>query len=411
MTGLVELLKNKDSIDSHERGTQSILVFGSEGFRDFVEEAYRFEGLTEPDGISLFDVDLEYKLANAKARFLVLDLTDSSDLLQDIAAKSHVIPTEMGVLVVGGEDKISVERHMRTLGYYYTFFNTDKVSFINSVHRVRESIVSTSSHELRRQAKRMAVVGTRGGNGTTLVATLLSKIMSEVHNSHCVLVDQSTMTGNLDVLIGLKHFSKRDLVLGNLSSAMDTGAAMSLTQRVAPRLSVLAMQSSELDGVKLKEYCRSLYLQVGTACHFIIEDVMYGLLSQRDVQLFSKDYDIVVLVLEPSIESLREAAKIRNEIKEQNKAIRILLVVNYTKPEATYVLTLPEIEEVLKASIDIVIPFEARLMQMLIDRENILNQKGKLSAPLQALAKLILGISIANSNTSWSLKRLLRKRT
>lgn len=66
MAGLVELLKSKDSAESGERGLQSLLVYGSEDFRGFVEEAYRFEGLTEPDCLSLHDIDLEYKLASAR---------------------------------------------------------------------------------------------------------------------------------------------------------------------------------------------------------------------------------------------------------------------------------------------------------------------------------------------------------
>lgn len=410
MAGLVELLKSKDSVESQERGLKSLLVYGSEDFRGFVEEAYRFEGLTESDCISLHDIDLEYKLANATARFLILDLTESTNVVQEIATKSHVLPTGVGILVVGSEDKITVERHMHTLGYHYTFFSAEKESFIDSVKKAQKLHGSTSDYDLRRQAKRIAVFGTKGGSGTTLVATQLSKCLSQAHNSHCVLVDQSMMAGNLDVFMGLKNFSKRNLAAGSLSSAMDAGSAMSLAQKVAPRLSVLAMQSSELDALKLKEYCRSLYPQVGTSCHFIIEDVMYGLASLDDLQLFSKEYDMVVLVLEPSIESLREASKIRNELKEQNRALRILPVMNHTKPESAYVLTLQDIEQVLQVPVDTVVPFEARLMQMLIDHEDILKQTGKLSSPIQALVRSILGLGQISTKPSLSWKRFLRNR-
>lgn len=119
----------------------------------------------------------------------------------------------------------------------------------------------------------------------------------------------------------------------------------------------------------------------------------------------------MVLVLEPSIESLREAAKIRNKLKEQNGALRILSVVNHTKPESTYVLTLQDIEQVLQVPVDTVIPFEARLMQMLIDHEDILNQKGKLPSPIQALARAILGLSPVSRKPSLSLKRILGNRS
>ncbi|NOH36010.1 hypothetical protein [Vibrio chagasii] len=409
MVELADLLNSKDLSDSVTSGFQSLLVFDSEDFQRFVEEAFRFEGFDVPICVPLGDSNIENKLANARAKFLILDLTGSEDLQSDISAMSHVIPTGMNVLVVGMEDKISVERDMRQLGFHYTFWFNDKVNLIESVKNAELNWRGTAETSRYRQAKRIALLGTRGGVGTTTLSAFLAKCLSEVHSSHCVIVDQNNFGGHFDVVLGAKHAGKKELASGSTGTAMDASAAMSLTQKINSRLSLLSMQSSELNALEMKDYSRGLYPQIGTACHFIIEDAAQGLLAKEDLRFYAKEIDILVLVIEPSLESLRQASKVQAILQEEKSRIRLLTVVNYTKPNNAYTVSVQEIESVLRSSVDVCIPFEPRLAQLLMDKGSILTQTWPLTGSIMSLVRSVLGIKRTDESTRFSLKKLLQR--
>ncbi|MCB5362009.1 hypothetical protein CSB62_23780 [Vibrio splendidus] len=409
MMELVDLLNSKDTNDSVTSGFQSLLVFDLDGFQCFVEEAFRFEGFDIPLSLSLGDPDIEYKLANAREKFLILDLTGSEDLQSDVSAMSHIIPTDMNVLVVGVEDKMSVERDMRTLGYHYTFWSTDKLSFIESVKLAKLSQQGNTEPSRYRQAKRIALLGTRGGVGTTTLSALLAQCLSDSHNSHCVIVDQNTFGDHFDVVLGAKHAGKKELAFDSIGTVMDASAAMSLTQKINSRLSLLAMQSSELSALEMKGYFRELYPQIGTACHFIIEDATQGLVAREDLRFYAKEIDILVLVIEPSFESLRQASKVQAILQEEKSRVRLLTVVNYSKPNNAYAVSLKEIESVLRTSVDVCVPFEPRLAQVLMDKGNILSQTWPLTDSVISLVHSVLGIKQVVKSPKFSLKKLLHR--
>ena len=409
MMELADLFNRKDSSDGVISGFQSLLVFDSDDFRCFVEESFRFEGFDTPLCLSLGDSNIENELANARAKFLILDLTGSEDLQSDVSAMSHVIPTDMNVLVVGVEDKMSVERDMRVLGYHYTFWSIDKASFIESVKRAKPSQQGTSEPTRHRQAKRIALLGTCGGVGTTTLSAFLAQCLSSVHNSHCVIVDQSTFGSYFDVVLGVKYVDKKELAFSSIGTYMDTSAAMSLTQKITPRLSLLTMQSSELNALEMKGYSRGLYPQIGTACHFIIEDAAQGVVAREDLRFYAKEIDILVLVIEPSLDSLRQASKVQAILQEEKSQIRLLTVVNYIKPNNAYVVSLQEIESVLRTSVDVCVPFEPRLAQLFMDKGSILTQTWPLTESVMSLAHTVLGIKQTVKSTKFSLKKLLQR--
>ena len=237
----------------------------------------------------------------------------------------------------------------------------------------------------------------------------MAKCLREVHSSHCVIVDQNNFGGHFDVVLEAKDEGKKALGSGSTGTAMDASAAMSLTQKITSRLSLLSMQSSELNALEMKDYSRGLYPQIGAACHFIIEDAAQGLLAREDLRFYAKEIDILVLVIEPSLESLRQASKVQAILREEKSRIRLLTVVNYTKPNNAYTVSVQEIESVLRTSVDVCIPFEPRLAQLLMDKGSILTQTWPLTGSITSLVRSVLGIKRTDESTRFSLKKLLQR--
>ncbi|TOO92001.1 chromosome partitioning protein ParA, partial [Vibrio parahaemolyticus] len=73
---------------------------------------------------------------------------------------------------------ISTLRSLKDMGFYYVFWPVNKQEIADFLIHVNKNLKTFSGVSQKRKAKRVAVVGSKGGVGTSLITTELSSLLS-----------------------------------------------------------------------------------------------------------------------------------------------------------------------------------------------------------------------------------------
>ncbi|WED26084.1 AAA family ATPase [Vibrio sp. DW001] len=395
MFDLVDILK-KDSAhgdDGPKDEITSVLFYQTDKCQALVKEAYRFEGLVTPAIVQNNDENIKEHVRNESIEIVIVELNESNNVSQDAERISHLLPNDASVIVIGSEDAISTIRNLKGMGFYYLFWPITKHELIEFVVSVHENRNKNKGLGKKRKAKQISVIGSKGGVGTTLICSEIAYLLSEDKKSSCVLVDNDYQGGNIDIMLGMEKFEKRQIRPGAFATTLDNTSAQGMLIKHNKLLSVLSLTSESLANAEIKEYTKTVVEHIAADCNFIIDD-----LSSIARQNFNKEEvvelsDSVILVLEPTVSSLRDAARIKQQLEDQNQEsnMRVFVVLNYCLPTSSGTITLKEVEKYLRREVDVIIPFVKQLDALVLERKRISKIGGKAEKGLRRLVSLIVG--------------------
>ncbi|SPY31269.1 hypothetical protein [Photobacterium damselae] len=204
-------------------------------------------------------------------------------------------------------------------------------------------------------------------------------------------MDSSFLGGNLDIMLGLKQFKKRHIALGALTASLDETYASSMTQKVNDMLSLLAIESNELDNNQMKDYSRELSNELSHQVNFIIEDLSNSNISQSDFDYVALNIDTLIIVTEPSVSSVRAAANLIHQLEEKNSSVRCILIVNNVRPEKSATVSMSEIEKLLHKKINVECAYEQSLCDEILRGKSIYKQSFDISKKINIVTSLLLG--------------------
>lgn len=410
MLNIVDLLKlkNDDAVEKQE--TFSAVLFNQTlECKELVEEAFRFEGITTPATLENTDENIRRHVRESSIEVVLVDLNRSHNVAKDMERISHLLPNHASVIVIGCEDAISTIRNLKKMGFYYLFWPITKVELVDFVKHVYENRKQQAGLGKNRIAKKVAFWGTKGGAGTTLLTSEVALILSNLKNSSCVVVDHHFAGGDIDIFLGIPDFEKRAVQKGGLTANMDFNYATSMTKKVNDMLSVLSIESPELNESELKDYIRIFATELASQNNFILEDLSRSVNSKKDLLYVSQECDIFVLIIEPSVSSVREAGRIISALDKIGSPLRCILVMNYTRPELSATITRAEVEKCLGQKIDIVCDFDKTASKEIISGKHIYQLNNALSNQFHKLTSLILGQQNV-SVTRFSIKQLFKSK-
>lgn len=398
MFDLVDVLnKNKSKIEAKHEKLNSVLFYQTDVCRQLVKEAYRFEGISSPTAIENIDNKIKDHVADAHIEICLIELNNSNDVAKDAKRIRHLLPNDASVIIIGCEDAISTIRNLKAMGFYYLFWPVTKQELIDFVNNVNENRTRNTGLGQNRQAKQISLIGSKGGVGTTLLTAEIAHLLTSEKKASCLVVDHNYSGGNLDIMMGLKQFNKRKIQSGLLASGLDTASAQSLVSKVNSRLSVLALEASDLNNLELKDYTRAVVKEVAKSASFIIEDLAATPDSEPELRRLVGLCDCIVVVIEPTVASLRDAARITTQITQAQSnsttagELRIITVLNYRLPDKLASVSLQEVEKFTGKPVDIIIPYEEKVDQILLEGLKIAETKSKMASQLKALSSLLLG--------------------
>ncbi|WP_028113701.1 AAA family ATPase [Ferrimonas kyonanensis] len=375
------------------------LFYQSPEVHELIEEICRFEGWPAPE----CQRESHSRIAVDKLQDLViLELNQSNDVVADARRFASQMPNKSGIVVVGKENAITTLRELKAMGFYYLFWPVDKKEFTDFLRHVHSNQKKFSGVSQNRKAKRISVIGTRGGTGTTLIATELASALAG-SGAETLLVDHKYLNSNIDIILCRKDIIKTDVKnIAVQLHELDEDAAFSYLTPISKRLHLLGLTGNRPQK-DLMEFSHSIGDLLLRRTNFIVEDYSASVDFPLDVAVLAKRSDMVVLVLEPSVTSLRNAQRIMEQLGKitlpNGAETRLLTVVNYHRPDGAFSLNLQEMQQFLEAEIDIVIPFNKQFAHMVLEGRRLHKQESGKQKPLTALYQLING-QLAPSRTS-----------
>lgn len=298
---------------------------------------------------------------SASPHVLFVDLSESGDPISDINGLAEVCEPGTVVIATGQINDVRLYRDLLASGiqdYLLKPLNADQLrdSFLMAQSMLAAPKQGDAAHDKPRHL--MAVVGTRGGSGASMVATSLAWMIANEANKHTALLD-------LDV-----HFGSDALTLDvepgrGLIDAVDSPSRIdglfierSLV-RASEKLSLLSAEAPLNQPVitdgsaffQLEEELRNAFEVT------IVDIPRHVLLPSPHLVA---ETGTIILVTEITLAAARDTIRLLAWFKQNAPRARVLLVGN--KVFATGgEMTRKEFEASVERAIDIIIPNDPRL--------------------------------------------------
>lgn len=408
MFDLVDVIKSHSDKPDSENLHTMVLFHQSEECKSFVEEACRFEGLELPKTLVNNDKNIHEHARENSSCTIIIELTRSQNVSEDMRRISHLLPNNTSVIVVGTEGTICTIRNLKTLGFHYLFWPACQEEFVELLHNLRPTQANNVKLSPTRKAKNIAILGAKGGVGTSFFASQLAQNLAEKHNSSCVVADYNFTGGNLDILLNVENFSKRNVSSAEVSTTLDTTYAMSMTQDVNKLLSLLSIESDTLNEPEMRDILRTVINALSSQFNFIVEDFSSTSSCKEQLEYIAKNADIVLLVMDKTVSSLREAKRLLDALKSHNSIARHITILNNTRPEKAATVSDQEVKSFLEESPDITCAYESGLSQAILNAKALNTQRLQVNNTVEQLTSLVLGKPYTK-RSAIKLKQWLKK--
>jgi pilus assembly protein CpaE len=283
---------------------------------------------------------------------LIIDISGQDRPLQILTELCDVIEPATRLLVLGDTDDVDLYRHIiRNTGAIDYIFKPITLEMIGRQLApliTRQSLAGDSA----RGGRVIAVMGARGGVGTSMVAANLAWRLGVDSNRHTVLIDADIHAGIMPDILGGKINSQLINLLEDGESIMPTSIE-DITQPISSRLHLLSGRlSTQCNFAYTSGTAQTLIEALRLRYNFVVMDIPYlPLLSHRELLELAHHR---LIVFDPSLASLRDTLRLLALSNGPRRLQRPTLLLNRDQRPGS--LGRKQMEEGLKRKIDVVIP-------------------------------------------------------
>lgn len=319
-----------------------LLAFVNASNHDAVNEAARELGYAN-NQVAAGNVNdaVAYLKANASPELLLVEIGNAEEAPAQLDALADVVNPLTKVFVAGKTDSIRFYQWLSDLGIEgYLLLPFTAAEFKQAIAKgsMRPKEGAQKAADVPR--KLVAVMGARGGVGTTLIATNLAAILARTHHQPTGLIDLDSHFGTVSLSFDLEPsrgmrdaFEKPDRVDGLFLERVMIKPfdGLSILSAEEPLNEAITIQpnAGELVFAALREKFPLLVVDVPRQMNPLTRYV----LSMADV---------VVMVADPLIGSVRDALRVKDYVVDSCKRPAPLLVVNRVGLSAANELTVKE---------------------------------------------------------------------
>jgi pilus assembly protein CpaE len=342
-------------------------------------------------------------LSNTRSpRILVVDISDVDLPVSEVHHLADVCEPGVNVIVIGTRNEVGLYRDLQQAGvadYIVKPLTANLIAkALSTIKRGTEPAQIS-----RKLGKLIAFVGARGGVGTSTLAVNLSWYLANRQGRRVALVDLDLHTGMCNLMLNLAPSSGLHDALEN-PLRVDSLFLERTMALHGERLFVLGSQESLEQGLdfpgsavdKLIEVLREQF-------HYVVVDIPR---SPSAISLrVSEIADARVIVVDQTLASIRDAARIGHMRSLDGGERRDLFVVNRKGEGGRHGLTVEEVAGALERRLSCIVPFQpAPLAAAAADGIVPAAQKGRFADAIGELAAEISGQRVA-SKSRWSLFR------
>lgn len=390
MASLFDDLLKKEKKESETEPRMALLV-QTEKCKSFVLQTFRFGGLAEPKVSE--NTEEFFKKLKGHTCPIVIELPENENVFEYLDKITHQLSSENEIVLLGYDNSISTQRKLAQEGYYYLFLPSTDDELLELLKKVKTDISCSIKIGKKRAAKRVSVLGVKGGVGSSFVCASIASAFTLSMDIKTLLVEYKFASGNLDIFLAKKNLKKREVSSAIQTAIIDESYARTFVEKVNPNLSYLGITSKTITSNLLLEYTELMTKEIASDYRVIIKDYSNAVMSPFEVQQTISNSECLVLVFDATLSSLREVIKIMKMLKNDAlKDTSVFLVLNQKSSPTFNAISQEQVEKHLQVKLDIVIKFDKKLEQAItagksIDDSGLIKQPG-----ISFLKNAILGI-------------------
>lgn len=383
--------------DEQDPGSTIQVFYHSQECQHSLQEACQSEGMGAPASEAVNADELHSQIKNLKASLIFIETDTNTEKLA--TSLCHMASRSNDIVLIGQDDSISLIRKLASLGFYYLLWPASRQDIVELLRSLRSDRALDKRPQSARTAMRIAVVGMKGGCGSSLVAVETATNLIEETSQPVLLVDHNYHDSNLHILLGKpslnrKRIDSQTLASFDNSQAVDSIQAQSQLVRIQTNLNYFGLDNTSSETRKLWSFSQSV-LESQTREHsFIVEDypspTKYILASQNHLSTLT---DCLIIVIPPTLSGLYATRGFLQHLQfEQSQSphkVRLLAVINHSQPDCT--LNLQDAEEYLEQPVAAELPWQAGCENQLIEGHGLKEGKQELNLALENLTRCIIG--------------------
>lgn len=338
---------------------------------------------------------------------LIVDLSESSDPLSDINDLADVCEPGTRVIALGTANDLRLYRSLLDAGV--TDYMVKPVVAADLARAVAHAISGGKPESV--EAKRgqiMAVIGARGGVGSSTVAINLAWLMSQEQKQRTVLVDFDLYFGIVPLSLDIDAGTGFREVLNN-PSRIDPLFLERAAIRVNETLAILGTEESLSGGAHWNvESFIPLITELGKAFDNIVIDLPRNFAIQHPELIASAA--TTVLVTDLSLSAMRDSLRLKALTRENAPHTRLKVLVNHHRPSGKGDMPVADFEHGIEEKIVCTIPFDSKGVAQAASAGQPLAAVAKKSASADALRKFTQSLAATKAKKSggFALARLFK---
>ncbi|WP_108652552.1 AAA family ATPase [Dongshaea marina] len=296
---------------------------------------------------------------------------------------SQSYSSDTNIIVIGSINEISFLLDLESKGINYIFFP-------KNISRIIEIINGNPKRDgVKRTAKRINVIGAKGGVGCSLVSSQLALCLSEVKNREVLYINYHNGKGCHDILFGNKDIKSIDSLRDISLDKIDSNFIKPFIQEITSKLKFVNLRFPLEKLAYLFPVNDRVTDCLSNDTSFVVSDISGANTLNLNSEWISNNSDVILYVSDSSFSSLRELSVLVNS---NNNDVRTLIVI-VQKQKSNLLALKNYIEKTLSISVDLVIPYEEKIDDVLIDKQLPYKSGSKVGDAIFDMTNSVIGSS------------------
>lgn len=294
--------------------------------------------------------------SDPSVRALVVDIVGCADVFKALDRLAEVCTPGTAVIAVGDVNDVGLYRRLRSAGVTdYLVKPVSAEAFGHALMALSQPAVTTGQEQAARpRGDVIAVVGARGGVGTTTVATTLAWLFADEAHRRTMLIDLDVRWGTAGLALDVETTHGLCEVLAN-PDRIDSLFVSSAATRVNDRLSLLASEEPlDVMGEARPGAVELLLKEARRDSERIVMDVPR--LGADFVRRAFAESTIIIIVTDFSLAGLRDTGRLASLAKEAAPEAKCLIVGNRAGASKKSELAPADVQKSLKTTLSAVVP-------------------------------------------------------
>lgn len=297
-----------------------------------------------------------YLADKASPEILLIDIPSADEASAALDKLADVCDPNTRVLVTSTVDEFSFYRWLMDIGVHQYLLKPFTEEMLKTATAEPPASPPIDSKTEASQGKLIAVLGSRGGVGTTTVALNLAAIMADHHQLKTLVLDMQPQWGTVSLMLDLEP--GRGLREALAKPERVDGLFMDRVMlKYNEHLSILSSEEPFDEQVIISPgAAEALLKQTRQKFDIIIADLPREL--SDFTQTFLREADHVIVITELSLPGLRDAMRLSDYLTKHLKVKDLHFAANRQGMIPKFEMPVAEFEKSLKATLKVNIPFD-----------------------------------------------------